>query len=301
MMSRLEQLQREFLSALHLPLRGSSRRAAELPTSDEPHSPEFLETADRIIKPSPNLSSAERLELYHRQYWYRLLDSIAEDFPLLKRIMGTERFWGLMEDYLLASPSTSFTLRHLGSRLPGFLETWTGSNPLERVWFHSIARLEYARMEVFEKAEHRPVLPEELATQTLVLQPHVVLLCLPAPADECEQWQEFVATEIPDASIHLAVWRSADRVPTHARISAVESLLLDRLAKGGRLESIFVEPLEPEPTQDDVAGWFAAWQARGWIAVNPGDDATVEFIRPPDVESATDGVDKMGSQARSLG
>jgi hypothetical protein len=299
-MSRLEQLQREFLSALHLPLRGASRRAAELPPSDEPHASDFLETAERIIKPSPNLSSAERLELYHRQYWYRLLDSIAEDFPLLNRIMGPERFWGLMEDYLLACPSTSFTLRHLGSRLPGFLETWTGASLLERVWFHSIARLEYARMEVFERAEYRPVLPEEMAMQVLVLQPHVVRLGLPAPADECEEWEGFEATEIPLTPIHLAVWRSAERVPALARITAVESLLLDRLAAGGTLESIFAEPLEPEPTQDEVAHWFAAWQARGWIAVKPGEDATIEFLRPPEVESSSNGVDKMGSQARLL-
>jgi len=299
-MSRLDDLQREFFSTLRLPLRGSSRRATDLPTTDEPHAAEFFEVAERIIKPGPSLSSAERLELYHRQYWYRLLDSIAEDFPVLSRVMGNERFWALMEDYLLTCPSTSFTLRHLGERLPGFVETWASATELERVWFHSIARLEYARMEVFERNEHRPILPAELAAEELILQPHVVRLRLPAPADECEDWDGFEATTIPNEPTCLAVWRSADRMPEHARLSPVENVLLDRLAMGGTLASIFSEPVDPEPTQQEVGEWFSNWQARGWIAVKPSWENAVEFVREVDADSLGDGVDKMGSQARAM-
>ena len=299
-MSRLDELQREFFSALRLPLRGSSRRATDLPPSDEPHAAEFFEVADRIIKPGPSMSSAERLELYHRQYWYRLLDSIAEDFPVLFRVMGDERFWALMEDYLMTCPSNSFTLRHLGERLPGFIENWPPATALERVWFHSIARLEYARMEVFERAEYRPILPAELATEELILQPHVVRFLLPAPADECEDWDGLEATVIPDSPTHFAVWRSADRLPEHARLCPVENVLLNRLAQGGMLESIFSEPVEPEPSQEQVGQWFAAWQARGWIAVKPSGADAVEFVREVDADSLGDGVDKMGSQARAM-
>lgn len=299
-MSRLDELQREFFSVLQLPLRGASRRATDLPPSDVPHSTEFFDVADRIIKPGPSMSSAERLELYHRQYWYRLLDSIAEDFPLLIRVMGADRFWALIEDYLLACPSTSFTLRHLGERLPGFLQSWGSATECERVWLHSIARLEYARMEVFERSEYRPILPSELATEELILQPHVVRLNLPAPADECEDWEGFGAVEVPERPTLLAVWRTAERLPQHVRLSPLENVLLDRLAAGGTLESIFSEPVEPEPSNDEVAAWFAGWQDRGWIAVKPRGAEEVEFVRGVNADSLGDGVDKMGSQARSI-
>jgi hypothetical protein len=299
-MSRLDELQREFFSVLQLPLRGASRRATDLPPSDDPHATEFFEVADRIIKPGPSMSSAERLELYHRQYWYRLLDSIAEDFPVLIRVMGADRFWALMEDYLLTCPSKSFTLRHLGERLPAFVETWSSASMLERVWFHSIARLEYARMEVFERSEYRPILPSELATEELILQPHVVRLNLPAPADECEDWEGFEAVGIPEQSTLLAVWRTAERLPQHVRLSPIENVLLDRLAAGGTLESLFSEPVEPEPSDGEVAAWFAGWQDRGWIAVKPAGAEEVEFVREVDAGSLGDGVDKMGSQARSM-
>ncbi len=298
-MSRLDELQREFFSVLQLPLRGASRRVTDLPPSDAPHSEEFFEVADRIIKPGPSMSSAERLELYHRQYWYRLLDSIAEDFPVLLRLMGADRFWALIEDYLTC-PSRSFTLRHLGERLPHFLQTWESATEIERVWFHSIARVEYARMEVFERSEYRPILPTELASEELILQPHVVRLCLPAPADECEDWEGLEAVEIPDEPTLLAVWRTAERLPQHVRLRPVENVLLDRLAAGGTLESLFSEPVEPEPSDAEVAAWFAGWQDRGWIAVKPAGAEEVEFVRGVDADSLGDGVDKMGSQARAM-
>ena len=37
--------------------------------------------AGEFIKPNDRLTSFERLEIYNRQYWFRLLSSFAEDFP----------------------------------------------------------------------------------------------------------------------------------------------------------------------------------------------------------------------------
>lgn len=296
----LEQLQREFFAALHLPLRGTSRLATDLPASAEGHSMKFLETAERLIKPGPALSSAERLELYHRQYWYRLLDSIAEDFPVLRRMLGEERFWKLMEDYLLVRPSGSFTLRHLGSRLAEFAAGWEGASPGEQRWFFSLARLEYARMEVFERAELPPLRAEELASSVLVLQPHVLLLDLPAPADLCDGWETFQPQALGDPGpARVAVWRDTHSNLRNTRLAATEAILLDRLSAGSTLEGLFAEAIYPEPTAGEVTAWFASWQERGWIAVKPGAEP-VRFVRPLEDDAGFDGVDKMGSQAVSL-
>src|SRR5262249_57894393 len=37
--------------------------------------------AARFIKPNDRLTSFERLELYNRQYWWRVLAPMREDFP----------------------------------------------------------------------------------------------------------------------------------------------------------------------------------------------------------------------------
>ncbi len=299
-MRPLDQTQREFFAALQMPLRGRSRSSTELPVSDEGHSPEFLAKAEELMKSGTNLSSAERLELYHRQYWFRVLDSIAEDFPVLRKMAGERVFWALMEAYLSDCPSTSFTLRHLGSRLPDFTAGWEEIGGIERRWFSALARIEYAQMEIYEAAEWAPVAPEDLANAELGLQPHVVLLELPVPADHCLDWEEFIPGQ--GEVVHLAVWRGEGGAACQCRIDAVEFVLLERLSQGGTLFSLFAEPTEREPEPGEVAQWFGNWQSRGWIAVAPtGEAEEFPVVRRRDVlESDWSQLDKMGSQARAM-
>jgi len=81
--------------------------------------------AASYVKPNPRLSAFERLEIYNRQYWFRVLSAIAEDFPALESVLGTVRFDKLVRDYIAANPSQCFTLRNLGSSLP----QWLAANP----------------------------------------------------------------------------------------------------------------------------------------------------------------------------
>ncbi|RYD34905.1 MAG: DUF2063 domain-containing protein [Verrucomicrobiaceae bacterium] len=300
-MKPLEELQREFFSAIRMPLRGTSRESTELTPSDEGHAEEFLAKARELMKSGENLSSEERLELYHRQYWFRVLDSVAEDFPVLRKMAGEREFWDLMEAYMRACPSGSFTLRHLGRKMPEFVAGWDRLDGIRRRWFSAIARIEYAYMEIFEAADWEPVAPEQLATAVLGLQPHVILLELPVPADLCEDWESFGPVE--ESPVRLAVWRGENRGRLQCRLDEVEFELLVRLRNGGTLESIFAEPASREPEPEEISSWFASWQARGWIATAPEGDV-VDF--PPAVRRKVEdmdwsGLDKMGSQAMAMG
>jgi hypothetical protein len=137
------------------------------------------------VKPNDRLSSFERLEIYHQQYWLRVLGSLAEDFPGLGAVLGRTRFDGLARAYLAECPSRSFTLRNLGSRLPAWLEAhpaWTAPRTGLAL---DTARLEWAHIEAFDAAS-APVLGAGdlavLAEDTrLRLQPHLRLLRLDYP------------------------------------------------------------------------------------------------------------------------
>jgi len=299
-MRRLEDTQRKFFSALLMPLRGTSRESTELPPVSEGHTQEFFAKADELMKTSPNLSAAESLELYHRQYWFRLLDSIAEDFPTLQKIAGEETFWQLMEDYLTECNSSSFTLRHLGSRLADFIPDWNGADPDKRLWFAALARLEYAEMEVYEAAEWETATPENLSTAILGLQPHVILLDLPVPADLCETWEAFEPTE--PSQTHMAVWRGEHGGGSKCRVDRIEFELLKRLKRGGSLASLFDEPCDEEPTANEVSEWFSNWQKRGWIAIpSPEDAENYPVVHQRGLRDIDwNRIDKMGSQARAM-
>src|ERR1700690_4536801 len=107
-MTTLLELQRRIAGGVMRPLKASVGREA-----------------NRLIKPNARLTSTERLNIYHRQYWYRILDSFNEDFPGLCAVLGDRAFERLSHAYLADCPSQSFTLRNLGSRL----ETWMTSHP----------------------------------------------------------------------------------------------------------------------------------------------------------------------------
>lgn len=295
-MQPLEKLQQTFFSALLLPLRGSSRAATELPLSNDSHAPEFFRIADEIIKPGPALSSAERLELYHRQYWFRILDSLAEDFPILRRMTDETFFWSLIESYLLARPSRSYTLRHLGEAFPTFLANSPLLSSVQRTWLSSIARIEYAFMECFESAQSAIPQPADLQSAIIELQDYVKILHLPVPADLAWEWETFPsAAVLPSGDIQVAVWRGTRGHSHHERLDPVETILLEKLQSGITLADLFESLPEPTPSADDITHFFAKWQNHRWLGVR-GQPADHEL----DANTDWHGIDRMSSQTLSL-
>ena len=295
-MSSLDELQRGFFRALLLPLRGSSRISTELSPSEEGHSPEFFRIADEIIKPGPSLTSAERLELYHRQYWFRILDSLAEDFPVLRRMSGDEIFWKLIEAYLLVRPSRSFTLRHLGEAFAESIENSPLLDETHRQWFGSVARIEYAFMECFEAAQAALPEADDLANSVIELQKHVKLLHLPVPADLCWEWADFSpASSLEPKTVDVAVWREPSGRSRQERIDVAEVPLLARLKQGLRLDDLFESLPEPAPTEEEITRWFAKWHGHRWLGVQ-GRQGQQEL----DPTGGWEGMDRMSSQAVSM-
>src|SRR5277367_5189091 len=136
-----------------------------------------------FIKPNDRLTSFERLEIYNRQYWFRIKDCFYDDYPGLRGILGERRFERLACAYLARHPSQSFTLRNLGRRLVAFLEAeprWIA--PLQDPAL-DMARLEWAHIEAFDNEAVPPLEMDSLlgadpAKIRLQLQPHLTLLQL---------------------------------------------------------------------------------------------------------------------------
>ena len=115
--------------------------------------------AAEFIKPNDRLTSFERLEIYNRQYWFRILDCFYDDYPGLRAVLGDRKFDRLAKAYLAKHPSRSFSLRNLGSRLVKFLaEEPEWASPNERLAL-DMARFEWAQVEAFDN-EAGPVATE---------------------------------------------------------------------------------------------------------------------------------------------
>jgi hypothetical protein len=149
----------------------------------------MAEIASEFIKPTDRLSPAQRLQIYARCYWYRLLDGLQTDCPGLHAMLGAEKFQSLVRAYLAKYPSRSFTMRNLSAQLPRFILEEPGLTAPHSALAHAIAQFEWSQIVAFD-AEGRPALSREdiarrPAHQLRVgLQPYISLLALDWPVDD---------------------------------------------------------------------------------------------------------------------
>jgi hypothetical protein len=288
---RLAALQRTMARAVMQPLTLSERMQNTAPDGKS-----MREYASSFIKPNNRLTSFERLEIYNRQYWFRLLSSMMEDFPGLRAVMGDRRFEAMSKAYLVDCPSQSFTLRNLGSRL----ETWLRKHPKWAGAKHQLAiditRLEWADIEAFDGKAELSLRPEQLtadagANLRLKLQPYMSLLDLKYPVDDLllevrkeDEDTDFASNAFQEkhkrkrvqavaklnpAEIFLAVHRMDDSV-YFRRIEREEFVILrglrDGKSLGKAIETAFRKSRVPVGERaTSVQQWFQNWAALGWF------------------------------------
>jgi hypothetical protein len=277
----LLELQKRMGAALMRPLVAGDRIDPEAPVD--------------YIKPNDRLTSLDRLEIYSRSYWYRLFDSLIEDFPGLRAVLGQRAFDRLSKAYLTDLPSASWTLRNLGSRL----EEWLRANPAfagDRLDLAlDMIRLEWAHVEAFDGKDEKVLGPEDLLelgpAMRLSLQPHIRLIELRYPVDDlrvrvnADSEEHGTASNaklkrtagvlvrrirrLPAEHIFLAVHRLNFMV-YYRRLDAEEFRLLagigSGLAVGKAMETALEDsPVPVEELRRRVETWFAAWAEMGWL------------------------------------
>lgn len=286
----LATLQRRVARAVMTPLTRAERMRRVAPNGRS-----LAAVATEIIKPNDRLTSFERLEIYNRQYWFRVLDGFADDFPGLRAVLGDRRFDAVAKAYLTDCPSGSFTMRDLGSRL----ETWLRKHPDHAGGRQQLAldmvRLEWAEIEAFDAASERPVTAESLtvadpAKLKLRLQPYIRLLNLHYPVDDLliaikhdagtnvasnavserqKRKKVSAVARLKPLPVFLAIHRLENTV-YFRRLGREEFAILSALQKGRTLERAIVGGFRsskiPVAERAEQAGaWFRNWALLGWF------------------------------------
>ena len=297
--SRTEQnlldIQRRMAAAVMHPL----TRAETMPRRRRDGASNSAE-ADAIIRPNDRLTSFERLEIYNRQYWFRLYGCFEEDFPGLQAIVGRAKFDAFTRAYLTECPSQSFTLRNLGSRL----ESWLGEHP-EFIQPHAalaldMIRLEWAHIEAFDSEERPRLSAQDLAAigenSTLSLQPYLRLLALQYPVEDLllkvRTENGSSASSTNNASTarkrhHVrrvaaleprAIWLAVHRLQNtvwYKPLAQEEFLLLSALLAGQTLGQAIDAAMAASSLPEDerpafLQETFATWSMLGWFTQPDG-------------------------------
>lgn len=290
MSSQLMQLQRRMASAVMQPL---TRHETMRQRRDD--GAQMQQEASAFIKPNDRLTSFERLEIYNRQYWFRLYTSFEEDFPGLRAVLGRKQFEQVMRAYLEECPSTSFTLRNLGAKLPEWLPGHAQlTEPRSRL-AEDMACLEWAHIEAYDAAVLSLPSAEYLASvgleTRLRLQPHVRLLKLAYPVDDLlirvrhETGSSDTSSnnavtarkthhvrrvaEMVAAEIYLAVHRQEFMV-YYKRLQPEEYRMLLAIQAGAPLGPVVESAFDSSSVAEEDRGGFLqqafqTWATLGWL------------------------------------
>lgn len=258
------------------------------------YSPSGLLMADdvsRYVTSSSTLKPHQRMQIYNQQYWWRLLNTLHVNFPLVTRLFGYHAFNEKIGiPYILKYPPNHWSLALLGEHLPQWIAECY-KEPDQSLISHA-SQLDWAFTASFVSAQH-PALdlyqmdPKEIekmiSHSILYLQPHIHLFSweyhLFAFREEflkqdVDYWTEHRFPKLKKGqSYHFILYRNAKNNIAWREISLGAFLLLDRFKNGGTTIEAACEYLESqgealyEEATTHLQEWLQDWTQSGWLTL----------------------------------
>lgn len=236
-------------------------------------------TIPDVIMPSTRQSAVDRLAIYGRAYWARLLDCLAAQFPALKAAAGDDAFAGFATGYLQVHPSQSKSLNDLGRNFCAYLTATRPDRahdaPDYADFLIDLATLEWCYNEVFDavgpettgslnREEVAALGPDAFSKSRLQLHETVRLLTLKFPCHEfataVRQSRE-PTIPAPEAT-HLVVFRR-EFIVRRLSVPLWQYELLKSLQAGESVETAIAAAIArneyPSDLEHQLRQCFSTW------------------------------------------
>lgn len=217
------------------------------------------------IRQTPEFSLKERISVYHADYFLRISESLAEDFPVLQELMGEEEFESLIRQYLAHYPSRYPGLAQVGQELPRFL--YESRKFMHQPWILELVQLEWIRClaiwtetaPVSSFLSFASLSEDQQALQKLDLQPslHFFEGSFRVHLKSLSEISERGETK-------LAVWAMHGKL-YEREISSEEQHLLKQIQSGISFAEL-MNWLNDEPAiAPEAAQWLQDWSSEGLL------------------------------------
>jgi hypothetical protein len=230
-----------------LTLRTQQEWFAAIVSTPEGEAPPVDEaSAARLVTPTQTLSSLERIDIYRRGYHARLIECLADDYPVLEHALGEEAFEALCRAYIAQYPSTAPSLNYFGRHMAELCRSQSLPNP---GFCADLATLEWAVV-LGIHAPTAPALgfedltsvpPERWAGARFTVNPSLSILRLQHPVNA--YLQSFRNGESPallalasSTTTAVAVYRTGKSV-WRLELDGAMVTLVEALAAGATLEA----------------------------------------------------------------
>lgn len=247
------------------------------------------EESTQYIIPSPTLKPHERVEIYNQQYWWRLLNTLNENFPILTRMFGYQGFnQKIGVPFLIAYPPNHWSLTVLGERLPAWiLESYQEK---DQSLLHHSAALDWAFTASYIAPEYPslnlPLLlqggPEKLLEYVFYTQPSIQIFAWNYNLLSFRQaflskgvdyWLEnsFPSLET-DKLYRVVLFRNKHNHVAWKEISEGELMVLGLFKEGvslGKMCEILQEQDEAlyNEIEQNLQEWIQEWAQNGWLTL----------------------------------
>ncbi|MCF8197949.1 MAG: DNA-binding domain-containing protein [Sulfuritalea sp.] len=218
-----------------------------------------------------------RLEIYANAYRGRLIDVLADNYPVLYRAMGDAAFRELANTYISAQPSTFRSVRWYGDGLVDFITEEDDRIPHPAL--ADIARMDWATRAAFDAADANPlthaelagIAPEKWSDLRFSLVPSFDLIDIDWAIEAL--WHalnndENAETEAPEAHRHsLIIWRYGLETRWRA-LQPLEALALKAVQSGASFAQCCVTLMENGSTDPaaEAAQFLQLWITEGVLA-----------------------------------
>jgi hypothetical protein len=237
-----------------------------------------LEEADHRLTAGPKLGPRERLDVYRRGYEARLVECLADDYPVLKVALGDDAFDALCRAYVARFPSEAPNLNAYGRHMAEDVRRLRGGPGTAGVGHRGgdprAVRAPDDDGEPGRGARGR------LGGAHLVASPALRLLTLEHPANDYFQavrdgHAPSIPAREPSATVVYrsgpTVWRMGLTPPMHRVLAA--------LVGGEPLEAA-LSLAEGEP-EEQVTAWFREWVSSGLFVASRRAEAAPSTGMPP--------------------
>lgn len=221
------------------------------------------------IPPLSPISARERIEIYTNAWFWRLEESILDDYSRLEHCLGHHDFGRMLSEYLDQCPSLYHDISSVGDQLPSFIKTW--NNPSNRPWLYPLALYERAlyqsyfakNPEAWQMEQLQELTPDQFEIVRFKVQKTVNLIK--------SDWvlKPLIQKTGSEPSIkrktHYLVYRLGFDVYVDV-ISAAQHSVLCQMAQSTTLGQLIQESADPQK----LIQWMTEWAQKSVILPHTG-------------------------------
>lgn len=235
-------------------------------------------TAEALVVDDPIVGADVRLGIYADSYVSRLLEALADTYPVLRAVLGEAAFDDLARSYVHAFPSTTPSIRWYGERLAAHAYGQAECTATAAL-LSDLARWEWALACAFDGPDSTPldaatmagIAPAEWAQLRFRFVPTLARIQLHTNAvawwrarQHDEPWPE---RHVGAEASEWVIWRAGLKVQFRS-LSAADAWLLGAAQVGasfGQLCEALARQMGDEAAPLRAATGLRQWVADGWL------------------------------------